>query len=209
MELGSENTLSKELRRKKLEELKRRNELKRKAKAMSQGTGAVSAGPSYFAETFPHVDKENKPIVVLPPVNHARQEQFTEQSFSTPLEERKTTPIKPSYSMTLNKRPKLNRAKEKSIKKEKKLIMYLERGAWIFCAILFLRLMFADRGIVDYYARKNSLNLKNQEYISIHSENEGLISEINQLKHSASYQKKVIRKNLGFIASDEFLVLVE
>lgn len=225
----------KELRKKRLEELKRKKQLKNEAmEQMSQGSGAVSAGPHTFAGSFGeslnsnYNDLPERPATVievpaaLPVIRQERTERRQmpragETSFNTPLNEAGTTKMKPKYSLVSRTGAKIagttstSTTKDKRIKRnrEQQILLYLERGAWAFCLILCLRLLFADRGIVDYYSRKGLLNTRTSDYQAIHLENEELIEEIAMLKENSAYQKKIIRSNLGFIASDEFLILVE
>lgn len=223
----------KELRKKRLEELKRKRQLKNEAmEQLSHGSGAVSAGPHSFAsnydmsETTSLSDLPNASTVIEVPVSlpairpsHSRQEERKmpragESSFATPINEAGTSKMKPKYSLmarTTQKVAGTTPSKVRRLKRnrEQQILLYLERGAWVFCGVLFLRLLFSDRGIVDYYSRKTMLNTRSSDYMAVNVENEDLINEISLLKENRVYQKKVIRSNLGFIASDEFLILVE
>lgn len=78
---------------------------------------------------------------------------------------------------------------------------------WIFCGLLVFRLIFADGGVIDYYSAFGVLENKMVE-IETNKENiEDLKTEIEQIMGSKSYQKKLVRDHLGFIADDEYLVL--
>jgi cell division protein FtsB len=97
------------------------------------------------------------------------------------------------------------RKKPKSL--DPKLSNYLIKGCWIFCAVMVLRLIFSNGGVSDYYAQKATWQSRVEELSSIKKENMTLVREIERMRSDTGYQKKLVRDNLGFIASDEFLVL--
>lgn len=84
---------------------------------------------------------------------------------------------------------------------------YLIKGSWIFCAIMVLRLIFATGGVTDYYSRRSVFDDRLYELDRIKKENMQLVQEIERMQSDSAYQKKLVRDNLGFIASDEFLIL--
>ena len=84
---------------------------------------------------------------------------------------------------------------------------YLLRLTWLFCGVLILRLVFTNGGVVDFYAKKDHLESREREHLSIKSENKEILKEIDKIKNSPEYQKKLVRGHLDFIAPDEFLVL--
>lgn len=97
------------------------------------------------------------------------------------------------------------RKKQKSL--DPKYQDWLVKGSWIFCAVMVLRLIFAAGGVTDYYSQKSSVKDRLDELSSIKKENMQLVREIERMRSDAGYQKKLVRDNLGFIASDEFLIL--
>lgn len=97
--------------------------------------------------------------------------------------------------------------KRKAKSLDPKYSNYLVKGCWIFCGLMILRLIFASGGVTDFYAQKNSLSERTNELLSIKNENMQLVQEIERMRSDSGYQKKLVRDNLGFIASDEFLVL--
>jgi len=97
------------------------------------------------------------------------------------------------------------RKKQKSL--DPKYQDWLVKGSWIFCAIMVLRLIFAAGGVTDYYSQKTSVNERLAELSDIKKDNMQLVREIERMRSDIGYQKKLVRDNLGFIASDEFLVL--
>ena len=79
--------------------------------------------------------------------------------------------------------------------------------AWLFCGVLILRLIFTNGGVVDFYAKRDHLNSREREYLSIEKENKEIVAEIDKIKNSPEYQKQLVRNHLEFIAPDEFLIL--
>ena len=84
---------------------------------------------------------------------------------------------------------------------------YLLRLTWLFCGVLILRLIFTNGGVVDFYAKRDHLKLKEREFLSIKVENQEIVAEIDKIKNSPEYQKQLIRSHMEFIAPDEFLIL--
>ncbi len=102
------------------------------------------------------------------------------------------------------------KGKTKRASKKKRLGQtneYIIKGVWVFCALLFVRLIFSGGGVMDYYDKREVLNERFDAQTSIEKENVALIKEIELLKRNAHYQKKVVRDHLGYIASDEYLIL--
>ncbi|MBC7712392.1 MAG: septum formation initiator family protein [Rhizobacter sp.] len=97
------------------------------------------------------------------------------------------------------------RKKQKSL--DPKYEGWLVKGAWIFCGIMVLRLIFAAGGVTDFYSQKNSVRDRVAELSDIKKENMQLVREIERMRSDTGFQKKLVRDNLGFIAADEFLVL--
>ncbi len=100
-----------------------------------------------------------------------------------------------------------NGSKKKAKPLDPTLVTYLVKGCWVFCAIMVLRLIFANGGVTDFYSRKSILNDRLSELDRIKKENMQLVREIERMQSDTSFQKKLVRDNLGFIAADEFLIL--
>lgn len=92
---------------------------------------------------------------------------------------------------------------------EKNYLDYFINGCWVFAAILLLRLIFSTGGVIDFYRSKSHLADKFYELELIQGENLSLSKEIDKINTSASYQKKIVRDHLGYIARDEFLILFQ
>lgn len=78
---------------------------------------------------------------------------------------------------------------------------------WLFVGFLTCRLLFADRGVIDYYSKRSTLQERELNSLEVEENNGLLIKEIAKIKTESSYQKKIIREHLGFIAENEFLIL--
>ena len=87
--------------------------------------------------------------------------------------------------------------------------VWLVRASWIFCTFLLARLIFSAGGMIDYYSNKSALEQKVRDLSNVKIENQSLLIEIEDIKNSRSYQKKLVRDHLGFIAKDEFLILFQ
>lgn len=78
---------------------------------------------------------------------------------------------------------------------------------WAICAILFVRLIFMDNGVIDYYEMETTLEKNAQHLELIKEDNADLVTEIHEIKTNAKYQKKLAREHLGVIAQNEYLIL--
>jgi len=95
-----------------------------------------------------------------------------------------------------------------SSKAPSKWAKYFLRGLWIFSIFLLLRLVITERGVLEYYGRKGNLKAKFEKLDSIQKGNVGLTEEIKKISKNRAYQKSLVRNHLGFIARDEFIVLL-
>jgi cell division protein FtsB len=73
---------------------------------------------------------------------------------------------------------------------------------------LLLRLIFADRGVLEYYFRRQKVQekldiLDNQVLV-----NKKLKKEIERIQKDITFQKSLVRNHLGFIADDEFIIVL-
>ena len=74
--------------------------------------------------------------------------------------------------------------------------------------ILFLGIaIFGERGVVDYISRHGQLVEKENEISFLVNENEDIKFQIHRLENETNYQKQVIRDYLGYISTDEYLVI--
>lgn len=130
--------------------------------------------------------------------------------FSTDIKSRRrpVSASKASYLPVTTKRKQSVKRKTKRAKgSDQDLIRYLVIAGWLFCGVLVLRLIFSGGGVWDFYQSRALLDSRFIEHQRIESENSALEEEIRLIQESASYQRQLVRDHLGFIASDEFLVI--
>ena len=99
----------------------------------------------------------------------------------------------------------VKRAKPKL--KPKKNIDTFSRVGWGIVGLLVLRLIFMERGVIDYLGMNSRLNEKKEEIAHIEKENSQISQEIRRLTLDKSYQRQITKETLGVIAADEFLIL--
>lgn len=99
----------------------------------------------------------------------------------------------------------VKRAKPKL--KAKKKFDPIARIGWGIIGILVLRLIFMERGVIDYLGMNSRINEKKQEITRLEKENISISSEMRRLTLDKSYQRQITKETLGVIAADEFLVL--
>ena len=97
--------------------------------------------------------------------------------------------------------------RKKSKPMDPTFVAYLVKGCWIFCGVIVLRLLFSNGGVSDFYSQRTIYNNRLEELDRIKKENMSLVHEIERMQTDASFQKKLVRDNLGFIAADEYLIL--
>ena len=88
-----------------------------------------------------------------------------------------------------------------------KVLRYSILFGWLFNAILLGRLIFADRGILDYYSKICFLQSKHEQMKEIKADITNLEKEIILIQSDVRYQRKIVRDQLGFISDEEFLIL--
>ena len=92
-------------------------------------------------------------------------------------------------------------------KKPSRWKSYLYKGLWLFHGYLLVRLALSRGGVVDYYEKVALLQGRHYHLESIEDENAQLEKDIALVTSNEAQQKKLIRKHLGLIARDEYLVL--
>jgi len=99
----------------------------------------------------------------------------------------------------------VRRAKPKM--KPKKNVDTFTRVGWGLIGLLVLRLIFMERGVIDYLGMNSRLNEKQKEITRLEKENSEINQEIRRLTLDKSYQRQITKETLGVIAADEFLIL--
>lgn len=102
---------------------------------------------------------------------------------------------------------KVTYAKSVRKKQRKEFNWTWNKVGWLACGLLFLRLIFMETGLIDYYEMERTLEKRGHQLELIKTENRELVTEIHKIKTSPSYQKKLVREHLGVIARNEYLVL--
>lgn len=125
--------------------------------------------------------------------------EFVSPTRKRALRSKSATPA-PSYSSTTKRKKRTKKVTKTNSPLSKKVY-------WSILSLLFLRIIFMDNGVIDYFNMEKTLEYKQQEYLSITKENNDLIEEVKLIKSNRVYQKKLAREHLGVIAPDEYLVL--
>lgn len=97
----------------------------------------------------------------------------------------------------------------KAAKKESQYVDYFVKACWVFAFILLGRLVFSSGGVVDYYQSVSSHEDKVYQLERLRAENKNLSAEIEKIQNNSTYQKKIVRDHLGYIAKDEYLILFQ
>lgn len=105
----------------------------------------------------------------------------------------------------IQQRLPVKRAKPKL--KPNKNIDTFSRVGWGIVGLLVLRLIFMERGVIDYLGMNSRLNEKKEEIAHLEKENSQINQEIRRLTLDKSYQRQITKETLGVIAADEFLIL--
>lgn len=114
---------------------------------------------------------------------------------------------KPRKSLVRKQNPALTYSRKKRKLGHFFKELTLGKVGWIICVLLTLRLVFMERGIIDYYRQEGVLQDQKRNLEMLYTENVNLNTEIHQIKTNEAYQKKMARDHLGVIAKDEFLIL--
>lgn len=171
------------------------DKMKNRRKAPSQGPEAKVSEATPVPTRKSITSAEN--IEIAAPAKRASTAASSRVSYSTA----ETLPAKSSASA---------RAKRKVKTKPKQSAGWTGwavKGAWAFCGFLMLRLVFAEGGVIEYYDKKAVFEQKTYELKMLKNDNELLMVELEKMKSSARFQKKLVRDHLGYIAKDEYLIL--
>ncbi len=173
--------------------MRKRSKENKQSKASATSSSRKNGFNSYSSKTAERTTKNISPRMG---VVHTEDIGFTQ-----PIRRAKSKA--PAVVKYLKKEPKKASAKNKSRKKYGLLI----RLAWLVALFLFVRLVFVDRGMIDYYSKNNLLNEKSFQFEQLKKENVDLVELISKIKSDTSFQKKLARDHLGVIDHDEFLIL--
>lgn len=101
----------------------------------------------------------------------------------------------------------LTRPKPQRKSKARTKTNLLPRIAWAIVALLSLRLLLMERGILQYWHMSGTLQEHAQELARVKKENEDIQGELRRMELDKAYQKQLAKELLGVIAADEFLIL--
>lgn len=139
----------------------------------------------------------------------ARPDEETE--FSSDIKSKRSRVARPSKAnylpVTTPRKTTASRKRASTKKDDRQFISYLTIGAWIFCGIILLRLIFASGGVVDFYASHSRLEERRAEFDRLVNENQELEVEIELIQFDRGYQRQLVRDHLGYIANDEYLII--
>lgn len=105
----------------------------------------------------------------------------------------------------VEKRPAKTRAKPKI--KAKTKVDLLPRIGWAIAGLLLLRLIFMERGVLQYWQMSGTIGEHEEELARVQSENASINNEIKRIEFDKGYQRFLAKEHLGVIAADEFLIL--
>lgn len=83
----------------------------------------------------------------------------------------------------------------------------LPRIGWGIAVVLLLRLIFMERGVLQYWQMSGTLAEQEQELGRVKKENKEIGTEIRRIGFDKVHQKQLAKEHLGVIAADEFLIL--
>ena len=195
------NRLKKAIERNRRKQLQRRGGLSDKWEPSGHSEGLRSMGPYQSAlrredRSVLNQNLSSKPVTSGP---------LKRSSLAYKLQRTEANPETMSSKSTAVKSAQLF---HNSVKGQRpwyqKILVY---GGWIFCFVLLGRLIFAQRGVVDYYSQEKLIQRKIYQNELIAKENGELSTEVKRLNEDPTYQRKLVRKHLGVIAKDEYLIL--
>lgn len=142
------------------------------------------------------------PTIVETPLKKASRQRVPTSAmdvdFGRPVERhRRKAPAKVSYLGGTNRK----------FSKKINFKFNLVTLVWLAFFALSLRLVFMDRGVIDFYEKESLIAEKQLELLSVEKDNIDLVNEIEKIKVNPSYQKMLAREHLGVIAKDEYLIL--
>ena len=180
--LGSDKPSSATRLQEKLKKLKAEREAK-EGKAERVGPELNTAKVSHAGR----VDKADK---------QEKSQEKSQDNFQEKFQEKRPRPVE----SLVEKELPLFLDKQKWMSK-------IHQGFWVLGLFLLLRLIFSNRGILDYYNMDILLQNKTSHWQSIHIENQELRKEIVRLHKDPLWQKKITKEHLGVISSEEFVIL--
>lgn len=97
--------------------------------------------------------------------------------------------------------------KTASKSKLKDRALLLPRIGWGIAVLLLLRLIFMERGVLQYWQMSGTIAERETELARVKKENGEIRKEIRRIDFDKGYQRQLAKEHLGVIAADEFLIL--
>lgn len=170
----------------------------------------INEQPSFFEN-----QQSPPPLPEAPSKAHAEERIHDIPKVSTVVTRRNTaraneaefTPVKRTSRKVGAQVSYTTTGRKKSKPMDPTFIAYLVKGCWFFCGVMVLRLLFSNGGVTDFYSQRTNYSNRLEELDQIKKENMSLVHGIERMQSDTSFQKKLVRDNLGFIAVDEYLIL--
>jgi cell division protein FtsB len=198
-----------------------RNRLKQLERAQKEN-GSIFLNDLNNNDTNPLNVPLNRPAISIEEKLKQLKAPLTPNSILQPSRPVSSSPITTSNSPYSNERSiglnklttpnlglggiKLAKSKWENFKEN--FLGYVVKLMWIFSIVLFLRLVFAERGVLEYYFRRKKVQEKLDTLDKQVFANKRLKKEIERIERDITYQKSLVRNNLGFIAEDEFIIVL-
>lgn len=99
------------------------------------------------------------------------------------------------------------RAKSKSKAKNKNKVALLPRIGWAIAVVMLMRLIFMERGVLQYWRMNGTIAEHEHELELTKKENAEIRAQVHRAKYDKGYQRQLAKEQLGVIAADEFLIL--
>ena len=77
----------------------------------------------------------------------------------------------------------------------------------VSCITLFIKLIFSGRGLIDYYEMNQVILAQQEEIKLLEIEYQQYHSEIERLRKDKKYQKQIVKRELGVLGKDEYLLI--
>ena len=104
----------------------------------------------------------------------------------------------------VEKRPARKSAAKNKLKNRETV---LPRIGWGIAVLLLLRLIFMERGVLQYAQMSGTIGEHETELARVKKENNEIRKEIRRIEFDKGYQRQLAKEHLGVIAADEFLIL--
>jgi cell division protein FtsB len=180
----------------------------------SMGASKTSTGSSSLLDKM-RARKEAAPAAKLPATSPSlRRKPITDASnieMQAPVARAASTTPSVGYGTTTPAKGTRKVSAKRKVKTKNKigenLSSWFVKGSWLFCGFLLMRLIFSDGGALEFYNKSADIKQKQFELEMLKQDNQNLMQELENIRTSGRFQKKLVRDHLGYIAKDEYLIL--